>query len=163
MSTPHEADGLLGTDFLDWTSAEINFVCGNFSLAGNFKAPPAFNGMSADRATLTVYLEHEMCRKPQLALSLEPHLDKQSLGNPYSAETTQWCRSWLVRANKNVTLALRCSHVVRARKKKKKGRSSCRWSVWNLRSYPCREFFQPAYYRVLEPVYTRHHSQVAHW
>ena len=71
---PTEADGLLGTDFLDRTGTEINFECGKLSLAGNYKAPPASNGMSADRAALTVFPEHEMGRKP-ITRPVELHLD----------------------------------------------------------------------------------------
>jgi len=36
---PTEADGLLVTDFLDRTDAEINFEYGKLSLSGNYKAP----------------------------------------------------------------------------------------------------------------------------
>jgi len=36
---PTETDGLLGTDILDGTGAEINFDCGKLSLTGNYKTP----------------------------------------------------------------------------------------------------------------------------
>jgi len=94
---PTEADGLIGTDFLDRTSAEINFECGKLSLTGNYKAPPARNGMFADLAVLTAFPEHEMGRKPHVTRPVEPHVYKQSLENPCCTQTTQWSRSWLVR------------------------------------------------------------------
>jgi len=120
---PTEAEDLLGTDFLDRTGAEINFECGKLSLAGNYKAPTAGNGMSEDRAALTVFPEHEMGRKPQGTRPVEPHLDKQSLDNPCSIQTTQWSRSWLVRATENITLVPRCRQVVTAKIELEKERS----------------------------------------
>jgi hypothetical protein len=121
---PTEVDGLLGTDFLDRTGAEMNFACGKLSLAGNCKTSPACNGMSADRAALTLFPEHQMGRKRQVAHPAEPHLDKQPLGNPFSTQTTQWSRSWLLRATENITLAPRCRQVVTARIESGKGLKS---------------------------------------
>jgi len=120
---PTEADGLLGTDFLDRTGVEINFECGKLSLASNYKAPTAGNGISADRAALTVFPEHEMGRKPQGTRPVEPHLNKQSLDNPGSTQTTQCSRSWLVRATETITLAPRCGLVVTAKTELEKERS----------------------------------------
>jgi hypothetical protein len=104
-----------------------------------------------------------MGRKPQVTRPVEPHLDKQSLDNPCSTQTTQWSRSWLVRATENITLVPRCRQVVTAKIELEKGRS--------LPSLVCvepaiipQEGILPA--RVLSQVetsVTRHHSQVVRW
>ena len=118
---PTEADGLLDTNFLDRTGAEINFERVKLSLAGKCKAPNACNSMSADRAAFTVFPEHEMGCRPQVTRPVEPHVDKQSLDKPSFTQTTQWSRSWHVRATENITLAPRCRQVVTAKIELEKG------------------------------------------
>jgi hypothetical protein len=54
-SLPTEAASLLGTDFMNETSAKIDFQCGKMSLTDIGRAPLVHTQLSTERAALTVF------------------------------------------------------------------------------------------------------------
>jgi len=59
---PTEAAGLIGTDFLERTGAEINFECGRMALAAIGEAPVANSELQRKHAALTVFSEVQVGR-----------------------------------------------------------------------------------------------------
>ena len=110
MVCPHptEAGGLLDTEFLNGTGAEINLEHGKMSLNFVNKAPRVFNVTRPKCASLTVFTEATAGRSPQPMRREEPHLEKQPSANLRHGATTQRIRSCLARATKNITVATRC-------------------------------------------------------
>ena len=110
-SLPTEAAGLLGTDILTETGAEINLEHGKMSLTFVNKAPRVFSVTRPKCASLPVFTEDTAGRSPQPMRREEPRLEEQPSANLRPAATTQGCRSWLVRATENIMLAPRCRQV----------------------------------------------------
>jgi hypothetical protein len=119
---PTQADGLLGIDILDRIGAEINLEKGELMLNENHKAP-ACNATSAKHTALTVFCEQETGSEPQVARSVEPHLDRQSLDDPCSTWFIQSSKSWLVKATESVTISPRSCQVISARIELGKGQN----------------------------------------
>ena len=110
-SLPTEAAGLLGTDILTETGAEINLEHGKMSLTFVNKAPRVFSVTRPKCASLPVFTEDTAGRSPQSMRREEPRLEKQPTANPRPEATNQRSRSWLTRATENLTLAPRCRQV----------------------------------------------------
>ena len=105
---PTEAAGLIGTDFLERTGAEMNFECGRMALAGVGEAPVANSDSRGKRAALTVFSEVQFGRsiRPTGQKKLQLHYEPSEV--PRFETATVCGRSWLVRTTENMTVAPRC-------------------------------------------------------
>jgi hypothetical protein len=87
---PTEAAGLIGTDFLERTGAEINFECGRMALVATGEKYVANSNRQGKCAALTVFSEVQVERSPQPTSREERHpLEKHSETSRY--ETTTDC------------------------------------------------------------------------
>ena len=113
---PTDAAGLLGTDFLERTGANIRFECGKMALAAIDKAPCAYSVTPAKTAALTVFTEDKARRSLQPTRREEPHTDGHPSDDPRSGS-----KSWLVRFTENITVAPRCQQVAIGKLEVEKG------------------------------------------
>ena len=108
---PTEAAGLIGTDFLERTGAEINFECGRMALSATGETHVANSNRQGKYAALTVFSEIQVGRSPQPTNREERHpLEKPFEASRYEL-TTDCNGSWLVRATENITIVPRCRQV----------------------------------------------------
>ena len=118
---PTDAVGLLGTDFLERTGANVNFECGKIALAAIDKAPRAYEVIPAKGAALTVFMEGDARRSPQPTRREELHTDGHTSDDPRSEVTVSESESWLVKITENITGAPRCRHIVIGKTEVEKG------------------------------------------
>ena len=90
---PTAAAGLIGTDFLERTGAEINFECGKMALAAIGVAPSADRVSQIRRATLTVFSEGQAERSPRPSGQEELNLHEESSDVPRFKSTIERSRS----------------------------------------------------------------------
>jgi len=102
-----EATGLMGTDFLERTGAEINFECGRMALAAIGEGPVANSVSQGKRAALTVFSEVQVECNPRPTGQEELLLHEKPLDVPRFETTTDCSMSWLVRA----TVAQQCRQI----------------------------------------------------
>jgi hypothetical protein len=112
---PTEVAGLLGTDFLNKTRAEIDLECGKVTLTSIDDAPRVYSVTHTKSAVLTVFTGEKANRSLQPTRIEETRLDEQHPAYPRSEMATPRSKSWLVRATENITVAPRCRQVVVAK------------------------------------------------
>jgi len=102
---PTQAAGLIGTDFLERTGAEINFECGRMALAGVGEAPVANSDSQGKRAALTVFSEVQVGRSIRPTGQEKLQLHEESSEVPRFEPTTDCGKSWRVRTTEDITVA----------------------------------------------------------
>ena len=121
---PTEAAGLIGTDFLERTGAEIKIECGRMALAAIGEAPVANSELQGKRAALTVFSEVQVVRGMRPTGQEKPHLHEEHSEVPRFKTTTDCGRSWLVRTTEDITVAPRCRQIATGRLEIEKGEVS---------------------------------------
>jgi len=112
---PTEAAGLIGTDFLDRTGAEINFECGRMALAAIGEAPFANSALQGKRTALTLFSEVQVGCSTRPTGQEELHLHEKPSEDPHFEMTMDCSRSGLVQTTENITVAPRCRQIAMGR------------------------------------------------
>ena len=121
---PTEVAGLISTDFLGRTCAEINFECGRMALAAVGEAPVANSDLQGKRAALTVFSEVQVGSNIRPTGQEKLHLHEEPSEVPRFETTNDCSRSWLLRTTENIAVALRCRQIATGRLEMEKGEVS---------------------------------------
>jgi hypothetical protein len=111
-SLPTEAPGLIGTDFVYGVGVKIDFEGGKVSLSEIGRALRVRNDSVTECPALTVFVQSKEGHRPHLCERETRQTDVQFPPNSHHEPTTDQCRTWLVKAKENVTLAPRCRQSV---------------------------------------------------
>ena len=112
---PTDAAGLVGADFMEKTGATINFECSKVTLTSTNQAPQAHIATPTGQLALTVFPGSKDGRNPQTSKREAWRMDEQVPVSPRPEVNNQQCKSWLVKAAENITVAPKCRQIVMGR------------------------------------------------
>jgi hypothetical protein len=110
-SLPTEAAGIVGTDFMTQTGTMIDFDCCKLLLNNKGRRPRVLSDTHTGHSAITIFTEGKEGHSPQPSKQ-EVRQAKEPLAAHPHCETVTQCKTWLVKAKENVTLAPRCHQVV---------------------------------------------------
>ena len=108
---PTEAAGILGTDFLTESGVVIDLECNKMTSGVVSVTPRVSSEAREGRAALTIFTKGKEGHSPRKVR----HKDEQLPASPPPMTATTQCRTWLIKAKENITMALRCRQVVIAK------------------------------------------------
>ena len=110
-SLPTEAAGILGTDFLTESGAVIDVECNEMTFGEVSVTPRDCSETHHGRTTLTDFVMGKEGHSPQPSPRKARRKDEQFPTSPPLMTATTQCRTWLIKARENITMAPRCRQV----------------------------------------------------